>query len=177
MSKHTEESFNEFKQHPGQGMTNYMVAKDGRIFSKYLKTIMRTRRQPQNKPYNCVMLKVKGLSKTKKIAVLVLETYVRSRPSGYQAAHLNGDRFDDRLENLAWVTPQENAAHKRLHGTAMLGERSNLSKLTGPDILIIRKLYKATSRNRSNVSELARRFKVGPSTILKAVKGITWAHI
>lgn len=53
----------------------------------------------------------------KGIHVMVLETFVGSRPEDCEAAHLNGNPGDDRLENLKWATRKENARHKKAHGT------------------------------------------------------------
>jgi len=46
---------------------------------------------------------------------LVLEAFVGTRPAGRQCRHLNGDPIDNRLENLAWGTDEENFADKRSH--------------------------------------------------------------
>lgn len=48
---------------------------------------------------------VKGLS----IHCLVLEAFVGPRPTGYHALHANDVPNDNRLENLRWGTPAENA--------------------------------------------------------------------
>jgi hypothetical protein len=34
-----------------------------------------------------------------------------------QAAHLNGVKADNQIENLSWVSPAVNSSHKRAHGT------------------------------------------------------------
>lgn len=39
---------------------------------------------------------------------VVLETFVGPPPPGSYGRHLNDDRSDNRLENLAWGTPQDN---------------------------------------------------------------------
>lgn len=49
---------------------------------------------------------------------LVLLTFVGPRPEGMHTRHLNGDQTDNRLINLAYGTPVENAADKVGHGTA-----------------------------------------------------------
>ena len=38
----------------------------------------------------------------------VLEAWGFPRPAGYQCDHINGNTFDNRLENLEWVTRAEN---------------------------------------------------------------------
>ena len=49
---------------------------------------------------------------------MVLEAFVGPPPSGeHECAHWNGDRSDNRLENLRWATPRENKDDARRHGT------------------------------------------------------------
>jgi HNH endonuclease len=60
----------------------------------------------------------------------VLEAHVGPCPEGQQAAHLNGNKADCRLTNLQWVTPAENMAHQRLHGTALLGKKNHMATLS-----------------------------------------------
>jgi hypothetical protein len=55
---------------------------------------------------------------------LVLEAFVGPRPPGHQAAHGNGDRRDNRVENLRWATRDENEADKANHGTRLTGDRT-----------------------------------------------------
>ena len=64
-----------------------------------------------------------------KLHAAVLEAWGFPRPPGYQCDHINGDHFDNRLENLEWVTPQENARRRWLMHAAR-GEGYNGKKLS-----------------------------------------------
>lgn len=72
----------------------------------------------------------KRIQQTKFVHCLVLEAFVGPRPKGKQCAHLNGDRKDNRLENLKWVSKTENERHKIIHGTDNSGFRHPQSVLT-----------------------------------------------
>ena len=55
---------------------------------------------------------------------LVLTTFVSPRPAGYQAAHYDGDRRNNRANNLRWASRSENEADKLRHGTLLTGART-----------------------------------------------------
>lgn len=49
---------------------------------------------------------------------LVIEAFVGKAPGPeYQVAHWDGDRSNNRVNNLRWATPKENAVDKARHGT------------------------------------------------------------
>ena len=74
--------------------------------------------------------------KTLKVHKEVLNSFIGR--SDLQAAHLNGNKEDNRLCNLAYVTAKENAAHKKNHGTYYTGEKVGTSKLLNSDVSFIR---------------------------------------
>jgi hypothetical protein len=58
-----------------------------------------------------------GHGNTKSVHHLVIEAFLGPRPDGMDACHNNGQSHDNRLENLRWDTPINNAADRRAHGT------------------------------------------------------------
>jgi hypothetical protein len=120
--------------------------------------------------YKNVKLSDKSKVTTHKVHTLVLESFVCKRPERHQACHLNGKRDDNRLENLSWGTPLQNAKDKKRHGTEVNGERNGLSKLKDNDVREIRK------SNKSH-EELAKIYGVRASHISKIRKKKAWKHI
>lgn len=118
-------------------------------------------------------IRVNNKSKNIPISRLMLLSFIGNPPTAeYQAAHLNGIRTDNRLENLSWVTRTENEQHKELHGTRSRGENHHSSKLTEKDVLKIRKLsiYKEQL-------EIAKMFKIDQTNVSAIVLRKTWKHI
>lgn len=55
---------------------------------------------------------------------LVLLAFVGECPPGLECAHDDGNRGNNRLDNLAWKTRSANGLDRRRHGTAALGEKN-----------------------------------------------------
>ena len=110
------------------------------------------------------------------VHLLMTEAFWGPKPTHLQCAHLDGDPGNCRLTNIKWVTPKENNAHKKLHGTNNNGERHCLSKLTDTQAMQIINLFKANPI-RGTQSKLAKKFGVSGSCIYSLVKGHTWKHL
>lgn len=95
------------------------------------------------------------------------------RPEGKHAAHLNGDRTDNRAANLKWCTATENESHKRAHGTRLEGSRHHQAKLTEDDVRAIRQSLSDGATGRSQ----AQRYGVTETVISYIKKRKTWRHI
>lgn len=74
------------------------------------------------------------------VHTLVIEAFVGPRPSGKQCAHLDGSRTNCRVANLKWVTPKENEAHKKRHGTYTFGENHYNARFSFDDVCNARQL-------------------------------------
>lgn len=60
---------------------------------------------------------------------LVADAFLGTRPSSdHQIRHLNGDKSDNRVENLCWGTALENAADRELHGNTARGLRNGAAR-------------------------------------------------
>jgi len=67
--------------------------------------------------YDVVSLSREGKSYVFTVHRLVLEAFVGECPSGCETRHLNGNRGDNRLENLKWGTAAENSRDRVRHDT------------------------------------------------------------
>ncbi len=104
---------------------------------------------------------------------LVLEAFIGPAPDGHEAMHLDGDRTNNTILNLAWGTRRENHSHKWHHGTQQAGKQNANSKLTDDAVREIRRA-RATGESRK---ELAVRFGVSYGCISSVDKGTVWRHV
>lgn len=91
--------------------------------------------------YQSVTLADRGARKNALIHRLVLEAFVGPCPDQQESRHLNGDRADNHLSNLAWGTSSENELDKRRHGTSQIGIRNGQAKLTERQVKEIIRRY------------------------------------
>jgi len=105
---------------------------------------------------------------------LVLETFVGPCPKGCEAAHLNGVRSDNRLDNLKWVTRKENHSHKKAHGTHQSGEKNGCAKMTDDQARDIKSRCLIKGETRTS---LAREFGLALTTVSDLCSGRRWKHI
>lgn len=75
------------------------------------------RKQYKNKKgYRTVQIWKNGKASTKTVHRMVLEAFIPNTENKPHVNHINSNREDNRLENLEWVTIEENYAHSRKNG-------------------------------------------------------------
>lgn len=156
----------------------YYAEKDGHIYSTR-NGILRQLPERIHKGYYRVNVR-DGSTPAKKYAIpvhkLILEAFVGARPPGYVCRHLNGNAFDNRLENLCWGTPKENAQDAATHGTAVWlrhGEKAVAAKLTEQDIYRIIEMYEQGHKQK----DIACVFSVTQRHVSDIVNKKTWCHL
>lgn len=105
----------------------------------------------------------------------VLAAFDRLPLEGEEGRHLGKDsQADNSVANLAWGTSAANKADKRRHGTQPQGEGTYNHKLTAEIIEGCRVLHNVHGWSFRKLAEL---YGIAPTTIFKAVTGLTWQHL
>lgn len=158
------------------GFPDYKASNLGRIQSNKKKTpkILKQSKGDKTQEYLRVTLYINGKRIDKPVHQLVLLAFKGPRPEGYESCHLNGIPSDNKEENLKWGTKEENASHKILHGTRIIGETCHLSIMTEERVNNLRYLG---SLGVYEQTELAKMFDISSITAGRILRRETWIHI
>ena len=92
--------------------------------------------------YYNVSLSKNGYCETKLFHRLVAEAFIENLNNKEQVNHLDCNKLNNNVENLEWVTFEENIRHavENERQRDQRGENNNMSKITEKDIVFIRQL-------------------------------------
>lgn len=85
---------------------HYLVSDDGQVYSVYTNKLINS--APDKDGYSYYTLCVAGDRHTIKTHRLVAEAFIPNPDNKPAIDHINGNRLDNRVENLRWVTNKEN---------------------------------------------------------------------
>jgi len=113
-------------------------------------------------------------SHTKRIHHLVAYEFLGAPPfDGAVLAHNDGDKMNNRADNIRWASLAENQEDRRRHQTKTCGSDVYGAKLHEHDIPIIRERL----IGGETCASIARAFSVSASTISLIQRGKIWRHV
>jgi hypothetical protein len=110
----------------------YAATKCGRIFSRALVGTRFHRNRFSNKWRECryykptkrpLYYKVGVANKIWRVHNLIAMIFLGPRPKGLCIRHLDGDNYNNKIENLTYGTPQENSNDAKMHGRYPIGAK------------------------------------------------------
>ena len=96
-----------------KGYESYCITIDGKVYSKKRNKFLRITYQYK---YPSVQLFVNGRIITKTIHRLMALSYLPQIEGKKYVNHINGNKNDNKLENIEWVSPKENTIHAIKNG-------------------------------------------------------------
>lgn len=157
---------------------NYFVNKQGDVFSTKRGGIKKLK--PVTTKWGYLQVSICNNNKIKQMSVhrLVAETFIPNPENKCDVNHKNGLKTDNRVENLEWMTHQENIDHAILNGLHnTIGENHGRAKLTEHQVIEIKKLYSQRKYNKTNQYKLAKMFGITQPQISSIINNKVWKHI
>lgn len=105
------------------------------------------------------------------IHTLVAETFLINSDNLQQVNHKDGNKLNNHLSNLEWVSNQQNRDHAVKNKLIAYGEKVPQSKLTVLQIREIKELY---STGNYTQKELSSKYNVTQQTFSKIVRNESW---
>src|SRR5699024_966719 len=109
---------------------------------------------------------------------LVAEHFVPNPDNKETVNHKNGNKLDDRAENLEWMTREENMQHAYDNNLKkpMKGTLNANAKLTDDEVREIRRRYKRYCQKNGTVA-LSKEFGVTNRVIGLVVRGLSYKNV
>jgi hypothetical protein len=153
----------------------YTIYEDGRILSargagKFLRPIL-----GRGGYYKvCLKDKTKGRRRWVYIHRLICETFIPNPMMKREINHIDGNKLNNFVTNLEWVTRSENGFHAFKNGfnVPAVGERSSNHKLTELDVNKIRSL-----RGVIKQKEIREMYDISIQHISNIQLGKFWKHL
>lgn len=123
--------------------------------------------------YESVSLRLDGRRVSVSVHRAVMAAFVGPCPEGEQVAHNDGNRRNNRIDNLRYATPSSNIDDRRRHGRTARGQRNGGAKL---DQAAARTILSLKDRGIS-ASEIAHLACVHPSTVSAIWNGENWTNL
>ena len=159
----------------------FSVSNKGQIFSKRTDKVLK--QNPVSTGYNACMTRIggrKGTCVCLRAHREVAKAFIPNPNNLPFVNHIDGDKLNNNVENLEWVTPRENVVHALMTGLSTIDHLKDLNKslrkLTKDDVKHIKTHYKPFDRE-VGARALARNYGVCKATILSIVHGESYLDV
>lgn len=126
------------------------------------------------KGYKYMTLRNNGHERSWRVHRLVMLAFEGKCPQGKEVNHIDGNKTNNNLSNLEYVTSKQNRQHAvYVIKTALLGTKNGRSKLNDEKVREIRRLSETGLGHQA----LANLYHVHRSAISLIIEGKTWRHV
>jgi DNA-binding transcriptional regulator YiaG len=145
-------------------LSDYTITKSGEVINNH--TLRKVKPQPNGKGY----LRVSIGGKLRFVHRLVAEKYIPNPENKPQVNHKDGNKQNNSVDNLEWVTNQQNRDHAIKNNLHTCGENCSWAKLSKEQVDFIRR------HSEFNSNELSKVFGVTSGTIRNIRRFKSWKN-
>lgn len=158
------------------GFNNYRISNFGRIFNEKEKRELHPVPNKKRRGYFYISLQQDGRRENMLLSRLVAKHFLRNPNNLPQVNHINGNKSNNRIDNLEWITAKDNILHAITTGLAPRALRGNqlpMTKTNEKDVKHIRQLALDGYLHK----DIAKKFKLGVSTVTHIVNRTRWSWV
>lgn len=148
-------------------MMDYEITKEGQIISLKYGKRKEVKGYLDKYGYRRVLLHIDGKRVKFFVHRLVAETYIPNPKNLPQVNHKDGNKLNNNVSNLEWVTPKENIEH-----AIKIGLKKPKGKISEKEVKEIKKLF-----GQISMKEIAEMYNVSHSCIKHIHAGHTWKNV
>lgn len=142
-----------YKQKAIKGFEDYLIGTDGSIYSLKSNKFLKPKLTKQG--YYEQNLYVGDLKyKWFRVHRLVAMVFIPNPKNKEFVNHKDGNKLNNDVSNLEWVTHKENVEHAKIHGLILRGEQNPMSKLKESTVEEICKMLEFGFRNKDIAESL-----------------------
>lgn len=134
--------------------TDYSVSEDGLVKKDTKNNYILSQSSQQD--YKFVTLRIEGKQKRMRVHRLVAETFIPNPENKPFVNHIDGNRSNNNIKNLEWVTPSENTQHAVATGLMNNGRKRAVIQynLQGEKMLTFESASEAARQTGSSQSKI-----------------------
>ena len=150
--------------------THYFINDAGKVYNEISDVEISI---SHNDRYDKVKLQLKNKTYTKAVHRLVAETFLEKPLGKNEVNHIDGNKRNNSVDNLEWVSHLENMQHASIVGLMSSGSNHASAKLSEEDVAEIRLLFSQGVCDNDIVKE----FGISPGTAAKIRYRQTWKNV
>lgn len=162
------------------GFPDHFVCKNGFVYTRKIRGSTRLLEKPRQmklglcRDYKICTLRHDGKVKTFRVNRLVALAFLENIQNKEHVNHIDGNKKNNTIENLEWVTLKENIDHAFKNKLiSRKGSKNSQSKLSESDVKKLKLLYKLGHKQK----ELSYLFNLKQNTISQIVNNKLWKHV
>lgn len=153
--------------------TNYFVSNFGKVYSVLSDKILK---EDSSSRYQTVTIYHDGKKLTTRVHRMVGEMFLKKNFDSLEINHIDGNKLNNRVDNLEWVTSLENLQHALDTGLRipLKGVDHHNAKLDEFKVLEIKRLLESNKYSQQEIADL---YGITQGPISDINKGIAWSHV
>jgi hypothetical protein len=116
----------------------------------------------------------KNIAISKRIHELVTETFFGDKPESFETNHIDGDKNNNSISNLEYLSKVNHIKHGVENGFVMRGEENPRATLTFDQVKKIKEIRSETGFGKRKISQIT---GIKEETIGPILRGISWRYV